>query len=68
MNEIHMINGQKVIIWKAHLKDVFPNADEKANPFLWFAKDLQTKDLVVCGFRRKKDVIGHIEQITTQPK
>ena len=58
--EVRPINGKLYAIWRNRLQDeMYPDTD--ANPILWFAKEIETQDMLVCGLKTKREAIEHLE-------
>ena len=55
--EMRTINGKEYAIWRNRLKD---EMYAETNPVLWFAKDLETHDMLVCGVKTKREAIDRI--------
>jgi len=55
--EIRTINGKQYAIWRNRLQNEMA-AD--TNPVLWFAKDLEYHDMLVCGVKTKREALEHI--------
>jgi len=55
--EVRTINGNQYAIWRNHLQDEMV-AD--TNPMLWFAKDLETHDMLVCGVKTKSEALDYL--------
>ena len=55
--EIRTINEKQYAIWRNRLKD---EMYAETNPILWFAKDLDTHDMLVCGVKTKAEAIAFL--------
>ena len=55
--ETRTINGKEYAIWRNYLQDELA-AD--TNPMLWFAKDLETHDILVCGVKTKREALAFL--------
>ena len=60
-SEIHCINGKKYHVFQSRLKAVL-YTDTPANPILWFAKELVTRDMLVIGLPRKREVLEFLNE------
>ena len=60
---IMCIDGHDFVIWKARLRDEMPHADhEFGNPTLWWAMDLENRNMIVCGYKLKRDALKEINE------
>ncbi|MHA2220326.1 MAG: hypothetical protein ACXACY_30990 [Candidatus Hodarchaeales archaeon] len=60
-SEIHCIKGKKYHVFQSRLKDVM-HTDTPSNPILWFAKEIITRDMLIVGLPRKREVIEYLNE------
>ena len=58
--EIRFIHGKEFAIWRNHVRDEM-YYDGRGNPIFWFAKELETQDILVCGLDTKREVLEWLE-------
>lgn len=58
MRGVTVYNGRWALTHQ-RLKDVM-YSDGRANPMLWFVKDLETNDYLVCGVRTKREALEFV--------
>ena len=55
--EVRTINGRQFAIWRNRLQN---EMYAETNPILWFAKDLETHDMPVCGVKTKREALDYL--------
>ncbi len=55
--ELRTINGRDYAIWRNRLQD---EMYAETNPLVWFAKDMETHDMLVCGVKTKREALDYI--------
>ena len=55
--ELRTIDGKDYAIWRNRLQD---EMYAETNPILWFAKDMETHDMLVCGVKTKAEALEHL--------
>lgn len=59
---VYYESGKRFAVWQARLKDEMPLLDTKANPMLWWGKNLVTNDYVVCGVDTKRECLTALRE------
>jgi hypothetical protein len=60
MKTVYHFDGKKVAVWRAHLQDEVYSDPEYGNPLLWFAQDIESRDMSVCGVKTKKEALDFV--------
>ena len=56
------VDGNSYAFWQARLRDEMPHSDEHlGNPMLWWAEDMETHDMIVCGYKTKREMMKEVK-------
>ena len=61
-NELVSINGVKFSLYQARLHDEMYADPQYGNPLLWWGRDLETRDFIVCGVKTKREAMQHLQE------